>query len=238
MRERARRLAALLALAPLALSAAPAAAAETVTVTYRLSYGDLDVGVVTDRVALGDGSYRIESRAVAEGLAALLFAGDFVRVSEGEISPAGGLRPLRYSQSRGDDVRAAEFDWEAGRLALSWPSGEGEEPIAAGAAFHDRLSFLYQPLATCRAPGGTYHVTDGKRLSTYEYRVTSEEPSEFALGGETRAIRLDRVGDGKASVLRLAPEHGMVPVSFHTGNGSVYRFRLVAAEGIDPGRCG
>lgn len=227
-------------LCPLALALAaafPAARAQAeMTVSYRLSYGNIDVGVVTDRLTFGDGAYRIESRSVAEGLVALLYSKEFVRVSEGEIGEDGGLRPLRYEQKRGDDARSATFDWEGGLVSLSWPGGERELPIEAGASFHDRLSFLYQPMATCDAGVGTHHVTDGKRLSTYEYEASTEEPSAFALG-ETSAIRLERVGSEKTSVLRLAPEHGMLPVSFFTSNGSVYRFTLVSAEGVDAGRC-
>ncbi len=221
-----------------ALTWLPAPYADTYTFVYRMEYGGLFVGNVTDTLVIGDDVYSITSVAEAEGLAALVFGSGFTRVSEGAVTD-GKFRPVRYSQSYdGDKSRTAQFDWDAGMVRLNWPEGEREVPMEdGGARYHDRLSFLYQPFISCTAEAGTYRVTDGKRISSYRYEVAVEERDSSVLG-KTGILRLSRISDSKPSVMRLASRYGLAPLSFETASGGGYRFDLTGAEGVDVRECG
>jgi len=208
------------------------------TFIYSMRMGGVSVGTVTDTLILEGGSYRIESRAVAEGIAAVVFGKEFVRTSEGTYDPERGLRPLGYRQAYGDsDERTARFDWEAGTLSLDWPGGEREVALEPGeGSYHDRLSFLYQPFASCAAAPGTYRVADGKRLSEYRYETGEEDPAPSPLG-EVGTVRLERIAEGKSSVLRLARERSLAPLSFTSAGGGGYSFSLLEADGVPEGAC-
>ena len=239
MKARRRLLAPALALA-LAAALAPARPAqgqETYRFVYLMSMGGIEVGTVTDDVTFAESGYRIESRAVAQGLAAVFFGGEFTRISEGAFDPDNGLRPLRYVQTYGGEERSASFDWEGGSLELSWGKGAKQVKLQQGEdGYHDRLSFLYQPFAVCAAHAGLYRVTDGRRLSEYQYEKASEAAADGPLG-KVEAVRLERIKSDKRSVLRLASSRGMAPLSFHTANGSSYRFVLLEAQGVPESGC-
>jgi len=156
--------------------------------------------------------YTLHSEARASGLAALLKNGSIKRASTGILTEQG-LRPVRFSDQRGDKVPAvALFDWDKKSLTLQHEGQESKKDLPAQT--QDRLSFLYS-LVFCPPVGDTLevHETDGRGLSLFRYTVGKETLATPL--GKLDTVVLTKVqdkGDLRGRKIWLATAHHHLPV--------------------------
>lgn len=155
-------------------------------------------------------------------------------VSQGTLDEAG-IAPERYTENRrGRELRAANFQREAGRISFSGPSTE--YPLVAGA--QDRLSWLIQlaavlaanpELAETRAQIQVFVVGTRGDAQTWVFTVQGREDLDLPGGPIAQAVHLLREPqqpyDTQAHVW-LDPAQHHLPVRLHlrvraTGEGTL-----------------
>lgn len=170
------------------------------------------------------GRYSIKSVAEATGIVSLFISGRLRQESEGRITD-DGLQPEHFLYQYGDNeakAQRADFDWAGGVLQLQSAKGKSSVPLAAGA--QDLLSFMYQFMFTPPLVEMQLTVTNGKRLSTYNYSFEGEEQLKTAIG-ELRTMHISKSNsEGKDRTdLWLAMDYQYIPVKIRKteDNGSV-----------------
>jgi hypothetical protein len=155
-------------------------------------------------------------------------------ISQGLLD-AAGVAPERYTENRrGRELRAANFQREAGRISFSGPAHEFALPAGA----QDRLSWMVQLGAVLAAnpdlaqPGAEVRVFvvgtrgDGE---TWLFTVLSQEPLDLPGGRVEGAVHLHREPrrpyDTHADIW-LDPARHYLPVRLHlrvraTGEGTL-----------------
>lgn len=167
--------------------------------------------------------YQITNKVSPKGLAAI-FIPDLLQTSEGAID-AQGLQPVDYLYKFGDKKNktyAAHFDWQAKTLTLHNAKGTQTKTLEAGV--QDILSFMYQFMFA--APLNSMHLTltNGKKLSEYDYTFEGEEVLETKLGNIiTVHIAHDALEKEEKTELWLATEYRYLPVKIRkTEKDKVY----------------
>lgn len=170
------------------------------------------------------GRYSIKSVAEATGIVSLFVSGRLRQESEGRITE-NGLQPERFLYQYGDNeakAQHAEFDWAGGVLQLRSAKGKSSVRLVPGA--QDLLSFMYQFMFTPPLEEMTLNVTNGKRLSTYNYSFEGEEQIRTGLG-ELKTMHISKsASDGKDRTdVWLAMDYQYIPVKIRKteDNGSV-----------------
>ncbi|MFN7571814.1 MAG: DUF3108 domain-containing protein [Betaproteobacteria bacterium] len=187
--------------------------------------------IVSDTVAKRgllsiDGSTTIEWRVTDDRYRSTAEVADrggtvFLRqTSEGEVRPASGIAPVRYTEKTLTRAEvAANFQWDAGKVTFS--STAAEFPLVEG--IQDRLSFLAQlallaeAFPSAFAPGAAIamKVAGPRDVRVYDLRVLGWETLKTP-GGSFEALKLDRVippGEREVRVqLWLAPALRWLPV--------------------------
>lgn len=172
----------------MALSAQPV----RIELTFEILLGNIKLGEGRDIVEHDGSRYSVESVSEPQGIAAL-FIKDVRRVSEGVVT-ATGLRPERFEErGRKGGARVAEFDWSNGQLTLN--SEGSSQTVALPPNTFDQASlpygFLFAPPAS---DGFEVHVTDGRRLTQYKYRLVARETIKTRLG-EIDTLHFEKVRD-------------------------------------------
>lgn len=200
-----------LALASFAAQAAPP---QKISATYRVLKGGQLVGKISESFEHDGKRYRIESTTAATGIYALFARGNIRLVSEGEITP-DGLRPLHFEHHRGASAAkliVADFDWEK-RIVSHKYDGKTETDSLVGGV-QDRISqhyqFMFQPP---RQKTIDIHLSTGRRLNLYNYRVVGEENTQTPIGlFKTVHISKQRTPDEDGIDLWLAKSRHYFPV--------------------------
>lgn len=140
----------------------------------------------------GDGRYTITNKVGAVGIFSLFVKGEMTQTSDGKVTDQG-LRPDRYTITRGSDAnrQEADFDWNDMKLALI--SNGAKKEIELLPMSQDQLSFLYQFAYTPPKEGVfSFHATDGRKLDVYDYQIVGEDT---LLSGtlKIRAIHLKKL---------------------------------------------
>jgi len=221
--------AALCLAASLAGSAVPATP-DTVSATYNLYLNGAHVAVMNETFEARSERYRIVSEGVPLGVLALLQK-PATATSSGQLTDAG-LRPERFEGRRiGSGQVQAEFDWSAGRLTYA-RDGKAET-VELPAGTQDRLSIMYQFMFQ-RFNGGDrldLSVTDGRRLTRYQYSIKAEVELDTPLG-RIPALHLVRQGaaDGGGTEIWLAREQRFLPVKMVIQEPNGNRYEQVATR--------
>ena len=217
--------AALVAAALLAALPAAALPPQRVELGFSVSTGGFTIGETRERLEHGAGRYRVTSTTEPRGIAAL-FIGEIRRESRGAVTATGQLRPERFEEAgRRGGTRIAEFDWSAGSLTLV--HGDSARTVALPAGTLDQASLAYAFAFRGEAPPAfTVHLTDGRGLKEYRYRLVGEETLRTPLG-EMRARRYEKVRDAndrRAFEFWLATDHHLLPVKLRyvERNGDVF----------------
>jgi hypothetical protein len=191
MRTSAIRVARLLVVTALTGMSVHAAAAR-VELTFEVVYGNMRLGEGREVLEYGDGRYSVVSVTEPEGLAAL-FINDIRRESKGVIT-ASGLRPERFEESgRKEGARYATFDWSEKKLTMS--SGGSTQTVALPPETFDQASLPYGFMFTSPADQPfLIHVTDGRRVQQYRYRLVAREKIKTKMG-EMETLHYEKVRD-------------------------------------------
>ncbi len=179
----------LICLALLGISAAQAAPPERVEITFEISFGQMKLGVGEDRLKHDGKQYEVYSDTVPKGIASL-FIDTIRRESKGSVTE-DGLRPASFiERGRKKGIRAAEFDWTNNRLQLT--HGESKQVVDLPQGSIDMVSLPYAFAFAGKIPDAfSIHVTDGRRIKEYEYRIIGRERIKSALG-EIETIHVQR----------------------------------------------
>ena len=155
--------------------------------------------------------YEISVLGKPQGLARLLFSGEFSGVSRGAITPTG-LQPSEYTEDRGrsDKRESATLDWESGVIRL-----RDDKVVAIEPPVFDRLSvilqFYYRPPEASEL---SMRVTGTRVVETYIFRRLRNEPIELP-SGPTVDAQVWRVShdNGEPRIdLWMSPEYHYLPL--------------------------
>jgi hypothetical protein len=200
----------LAALPPAALVAAPP---PRVVVQYELSYNGMTVGESKETLEHDGKTYRITSEARGKGPLSVFYRGSITRKSQGIVT-SEGLRPLEYTEQRGDNTSRAKLDWTNKTL---WQEKDGKsdtQPLPANA--QDRLSFQWS--FTFAPPKGKIveaEVADGRGAPAhYRYEVGGTEVLKTPAGDidTLHLVKLRDPDDKRGTEIWLAPKHDYLPV--------------------------
>lgn len=144
--------------------------------------------------------------------------------SSGEVRPAVGVAPVRYTEKRGDRApQATNFQWEAGKITFSGTAAE--VPLQEGV--QDQLSFMAQLALIAQAfpermqPGMAIalEVAGNRNTRVYDLRVIGVE-TIATPAGSIETLKLDRVVKPDTRDPRiqlwLAPSMRWLPVKTYT----------------------
>lgn len=156
--------------------------------------------------------YQLKSIIEPHGIIAL-FIPDLVQTSEGDIG-VNGLQPKQYLHqfgSKKSKMRKAEFDWSNNVLTMHTKDGVQTATVEAGA--QDLLSFMYQFMFVPPLDRMAMTVTNGRKVSTYQYSFEGEEIIKTKLGAikTLHILRSDDDQEDKTE-LWLAVNYRYLPV--------------------------
>ena len=176
----------------LGVSAAQAAPPERVEITFEINFGSMRLGIGEDRLKHDGKKYEVYSDTIPKGLAAL-FIDTIRREAKGSITE-NGLRPVSFiERGRKKGIRAAEFDWTNNRLRLI--HGESNQVVDLPKGSIDQASLPYAFAFAGKIPDDfSIHVTDGRRIKEYQYRIIGRERIKTVLG-EIETIHVQRRPD-------------------------------------------
>ena len=199
----------LMVLAGTALAAQPP---QRVQMDFAVSWGAMHVGDGHDVLEHDGKQYSVISDVKVVGLASL-FLKNVRRESRGLITRSG-LRPLHFEENRsGKPKRAADFDWDARLIKLT--DGDNVSTAELPDNTYDQTSFSYA--FAFRSPDEELppvHLTDGRRLSEYKYKMVGKEKIKTSLG-ELETVHLRKVqeaDDKRGFEVWLAVGHHYLPV--------------------------
>ncbi len=193
-------------------AAAQAMPPQNIELTFEIYFGSMRLGVGEDRLKHDGKRYEVYSDTIPKGIAAI-FIDDIRRESKGSITD-NGLRPTSFiERGRKKGIRAAEFDWTNNKLRLI--HGESNQTVDLPRGAIDQASLPYAFAFAEKIPDEfSVHVTDGRRLAEYRYRIVGRERIKCALG-EVETVHIERVRepDSKRSFeFWVAVEHYYLPV--------------------------
>ena len=168
-----------------------------VEVVYQVARNGMALAEVSQRLTHDGRSYRLSETWKGKGF--LAGRGDIERSSHGAVA-ADGLRPLKFEDKRPKrDALHAEFD-----PAAKTPTLQRQ----------DQLSFMWTLAFSPPRDLVTASVADGKRVTSYTYKVAGREKVKTPAG-EFNALKLVKQKDSpedKTTEIWLAAERNYVPV--------------------------
>ena len=191
---------------------------QRIELTFEIRYGAMKLGEGKDRLEHDGKRYQVNSDTIPKGLAAL-FINDLRRESKGSITD-GWLRPTSFiERGRKKGIRAAEFDWTNNTLRLI--EGDTNHTVALPKGSIDQACLPYAFAFAGGVPDDfTVHVTDGRRLAEYQYRILGRERIETVLG-EFDTIHIEKVrdpGSKRSFEFWVAVEHHYLPVQIRAAD--------------------
>jgi hypothetical protein len=167
--------------------------------------------------------YRLRWELKATGLLGLVYP-DLVQTSEGLVTPLG-LQPQSYYYQFGnkaDKSYQAHFDWTGRKVTLQ--SAKGDKVMELADDTQDFLSFMYQFMYVPPLSAMQVHLTNGKKLSLYDYVFEGEEVLELKFANvRTYHIKHAKGDSEDKTELWLALDYQNLPVKIRKTekNGTV-----------------
>lgn len=203
------------AFAGLLLLALPAVAAppQRVQLDFTVTSGEMQIGEGRDVLVHDGKQYSVVSESKTVGVAAFFYKLDIRRESKGLVLKKG-LRPLSFTENRSrKPLRSAAFNWDA--MTISLGEGESTQTLPMPANTFDQTSFAYA--FAFNAPSDesvAVYLTDGRRLSDYNYRMVGKESVKTPMG-ELQTLHYQKVrapDDKRGFEIWLAVDHHFFPV--------------------------
>jgi Protein of unknown function (DUF3108) len=216
--------AALLLLALGHLSTGLAAPPKVVQIDFTVTSGAAHIGEGSDILEHDGTHYSIVSESRTAGIARLFSNTSIRRQSRGQIVESGMLPDFFEEIRTRKPRRAAQFDWSTMQIRLT--DGENTSTAVLLPATQDQTSFTYTfafgtPLGEMLA----LHVTDGRRVSDYQFQRVGTVHLKTELGKlETLHYRKILEGDEKRGLeiwFSLAHHHLPVRIRYVEKNGTV-----------------
>lgn len=215
---------ALLALSLLALPALAVQPPQRVELDFVVEANGMDIGEGRDVLEHDGKAYKIVSELKTVGVAAVIYKLDIRREANGLVTP-GGLQPLHFEEDRSRKApKAVDFDWKARTIKLT--DGDKVQTLPLPDNTYDQTSFAYA-FAFREWPDKmpTIYLSDGRKLSDYEYRTLGKEKLKTPLG-ELETLHVQKVQDaddkrGFEVWLSLQHHHLPVRIRYVEKNGQV-----------------
>lgn len=176
----------------IALACTPALAAPVQsTFTYSVSQGKEVIGEIQETLTLDAQRYKLESKTIPLGVAAIFVKDTILMRSEGGYS-ASGFQPERFEYHRSTKPKkdaTARFDWTGKTAEFSY-DGKTESQ-ALPELLQDRLSALYQFRFLKPPRTQTLPVSNGKKIENQLFKYGGEETLTLPIG-KIKAIRYVR----------------------------------------------
>lgn len=189
---------------------------ERIDIDYTLS-GLIGQGKAHETLLVQDRNgiqhYTLASEISASGFLKLIKRGSILRHSEGTLIPDEGMKPLHFSDQRGEKpARTVEFDWSKAHIIYRRKGQETTENLPKGTL--DELSLAYHFIFTA-PPQQTIsiHETDYRALHLIRYAVT-HETLDTPIGKLDTIVltKQQEPGDSFKKKIWLATDHHMLPV--------------------------
>lgn len=198
-----------------------------VELSFEIRFGNMKLGIGEDRLEHDGKRYQVHNDTIPKGIAAI-FIDEIRRESKGSITNTG-LRPDSFvERGRKDGIRSAEFDWTNNKLRLI--HGETNEVVDLPKGAIDQASLPYAFAFAGKVPESfSVHVTDGRRLKEYHYRIVGNERIESGLG-ELETVHIEKVrgpDDKRSFEFWVAIEHNHLPVQMRFTDKKGRRFDSV-----------
>lgn len=174
---------------------------------------NFSVGEARHRLEIDDDKhYTLQVGMNTTGIASLFKTFEMNQQSRGTVS-AAGLRPEEFSEikvtAKGKQTLNAAFDWQNRQLAFS-----AGNSVSLPDQAQDILSFLYQfSQMSLEQPTLPMHVSNGRKLESYQIAVGAEEEINTRLG-KLRALPLRKIhAPGEEGLeIWLGLEYRLLPV--------------------------
>lgn len=178
---------------------------------YLVSKAGIALAEIDEKYASHAGRYTLTSTARPLGLLALFRPGKIFIESNGTIG-AQGLQPLTFSyrqEGSADKDSEAKFFWGEHKLSLS--HGALRSQLDLPDDTQDRLSAMYQFmfLNLKAATNLDFHMTNGSKLDSYHYSITTGTPY-YSPAGAFETLYLDsqaKPGETRTEVWLAKAKH-------------------------------
>ena len=167
------------------------------SIAYEVARNGMALAEVSQRLEHDGRSYRLSETWKGKGVFAL--RGEAARSSQGAVA-VDGLRPQKFEDKRsGRDTKHAEFD-----PAAKTPTLQRQ----------DQLSFMWTLAFAPPRDLVTASVADGKRVTSYTYKVAGRERVKTPAGefDALKLVKRKENPDDKATEIWLAAERNYLPV--------------------------
>ena len=188
---------------------APALAAPAQsTFTYSINQGKEVIGEVQETLTLEAQRYKLESKTIPLGVAAVFVKDTITMISEGGYD-ASGFQPERFEYHRSAKPKkdaSARFDWIARKAEFTF---EGKtESQALPEQLQDRLSALYQFRWFPKPPKTqSFPVSNGKKIEHQLFKYLGEETLTLPLGKiKTQRYARERTPDDDGIALWISEQ--------------------------------
>lgn len=162
------------------------------TFTYSVSQGKEVIGEIQETLTLDAQRYKLESKTIPLGVAAIFVKDIITMSSEGGYGPSG-FQPERFEFHRSTKPKkdaTARFDWTGKKAEFSY-DGKTESQ-ALPELLQDRLSALYQFRFLLKPPKTqTLPVSNGKKIENQLFKYSGEETLTLPIG-KVKAMRFVR----------------------------------------------
>ena len=186
---------------------------QRVQMEFSVNSGTMHLGEGRDVLEHDGKRYTVVSESKTVGLASFFYKMNVRRESRGLIT-SQGLKPLHFEEERSrKGKRMVDFDWDAKLVKLT--DGEHVETVPLPDNTFDQTTFTYA--FAFRPPGdeiAPVHLTDGRKLSDYKYKILGKEKLKTSLG-ELETVHFQKVQEGddkRGFEVWLAVAHHYLPV--------------------------
>ena len=230
-----RLLSRLMALALLAVLAAPTAPAAELTphrAEYKVKISVLSGRLNTELKATENG-YVATHVVKPTGMSKLLASGQ-MRVSSAFTPVADGVRPVTYhaiDTIRGEPEAQIEFDWSDN--TASGTVGDDEVLLELDGLSHDSVSIQYELMydLLTEQPNGRYVLFDVDKMRVANIKDAGKKSVKTRAGAyEVVGIQHQREGSSRVTTLWCAPELDYLPVVIEQHRKGKLNFRASLAE--------
>lgn len=152
------------------------------TFTYSVSQGKEVIGEIQETLTLDAQRYKLESKTIPLGVAAI-FVKDIITMSSEGGYGSGGFQPERFEFHRSTKPKkdaTARFDWTGKKAEFSY-DGKTESQ-ALPELLQDRLSALYQFRFLKPPKTQTLPVSNGKKIENQLFKYSGEETLTLPIG--------------------------------------------------------
>ncbi|HXF16458.1 MAG TPA: DUF3108 domain-containing protein [Burkholderiales bacterium] len=184
-----------------------------VQMEFSVNSGSMHLGEGRDVLEHDGKRYSVISESKTVGLASFFYKMNVRRESRGLITNQG-LKPLHFEEDRSrKGRRTVDFDWDAKLVKLT--DGDNVETVPLPDNTFDQTTFTYA--FAFRPPGeeiAPVHLTDGRKLSDYKYKIVGKEKLKTSLG-ELETVhfqKMQEADDKRGFEVWLAIGHYYLPV--------------------------